>query len=88
MAQETSKNVPNDEIEKEYENWVTAVYGESCTEIQKTEMRKAFFCGAFSVIGKICEFDQFEAEVAAKKFDDILGELEERVKGWAQDGET
>ena len=78
--------IKHDLVEKEFLHWLEKVYGDGASENQVIEMRKAFFCGGFVFINKICQFGDLPAEIAETKFDNILAEIEERVRGWATDG--
>jgi len=81
-----AKKPVNNEIEKEFDNWLEKVFGDiELTEIQIGEMRQAFFCGGFIVLNKLVDFGTLPADIAETKFDNVLAEIETRVKGWAKD---
>ena len=71
-------------IEKQYQEWLSKVYGrKGLTRDQKEEMRKAFFSGAFVAISLVGEYSQSETEdVAVAKIDAISAEIGSRILEW------
>lgn len=84
----TAAEIKHYAIEKEFQNWLEKVFGNQASKNQVIEMRKAFFCGGFVVLNKICDFSELSTEIAETKFDNVLAELQTRIEGWAKDGTT
>lgn len=69
---------------QEYENWESKVFKDvELSELQKTEMKKAFFAGGYVAINKIVEATDNQSEdVAVTKIDNIHNEITTTMKQW------
>lgn len=76
-------------IQKQYNEWITKVYGGvGLTKIQREEMRKAFFCGAFVMMNTNRELGALEDTAnAVKQLTVITHELLDQIQIWTEVGE-
>ncbi len=87
VAKVAEEKVVSNDVEKAFEEWLEKVFfGVDLDAGQVIEMRKAFFCGGFVVLHKLCDFGDLPADIAETKFDNILAEMQTRIEGWAKDG--
>ena len=74
-------------IQKQYNEWITQVYGgKGLTRVQREEMRKAFFCGAFVLMNQTRELSELPEDIACSKLTLINEELLEEIGKWCKNG--
>lgn len=73
-------------IEKQYQEWLTKVYGrKGLTRDQKEEMRKAFYSGTFVALSLVAEYSVSDTEeVAVAKIDAISSEVSNQIIEWSK----
>ena len=70
-------------VQKQYNEWVTKVYGgKGMTKEQREEMRKAFFSGAFVMLNMMREASDLPEDIAVSKVDLYLDELLLEIQKW------
>jgi len=69
---------------EEYENWQSKVFkGIELSEIQKAEMKKAFFAGGFVSINHVMKAtDNHNEDIAITKIDNLYSDLTSTMKQW------
>lgn len=86
MSKKTRKPEPARTIEGEYQQWITKVYGRKhLSKIQKEEMRKAFYSGAFVFMNILNEISVKETEdIACTKIELLNMELMKQIGEWCE----
>lgn len=71
-------------FEQEYENWESKVFkGIELSEIQKAEMKKAFFAGGFVALTQVAKAsDNYSEDIAVTKIDNLHNEITSTMKQW------
>jgi len=69
---------------EEYENWESKVFkGVELSDIQKAEMKKAFFAGGFVSINHVVKATENHSEdIAVTKIDNLYNEITTTMKQW------
>lgn len=72
-------------IQQQYDQWVTKVYGGmGLSKVQREEMRKAFFCGAFVMINLTRELSELPQDIAVSKLELLNLELINQIQEWTE----
>ena len=71
---------------QEYKNWESKVFKDvELSDIQKAEMKKAFFAGGFVSLNHMMKAtDNYSEDIAVTKIDNLYNEITSTMKKWME----
>ncbi len=72
-------------IQKQFNEWVTQVYGgKGLTKDQREELRKSWFSAAFVMMNMMRELSELEEDIAVSKMNLYSEELLTEIQKWCE----